>query len=100
MTLRRHTPLGPRPPPGFLALDRVRDAPMAEMASPSRDEPAPGSTPSAPASLSLDPAGMALGIMAHINGMVDLMLMGPLAEYCQEEVRELLQRFTVQIRPK
>ena len=96
-----HTHLGPRqPPPGFLALNRVRDAPMAEMASPSQDEPAPVSRPSAPASLMSDPAGTARGIMAHINGMVDLMLMGPLAEYCQEEARELFQRFTVQIRPK
>ena len=43
---------------------------------------------------------MARGMMAHINAMVDLMLMGPLAEYCQELARELLQRFTVQIRPK
>ena len=73
---------------------------MAEVASPSRDEPASVSTPSAPVSLSSDHAGTARGIMAHINGMVDLMLMGPLAEYCQEEARELLQRFTVQIRPK
>ena len=45
-----------------------------------------------------DPAETARGIMAHIKAMVDLMLTGPLAEYCQEEARELLQRFTVQIR--
>ena len=48
VTLPRHTPLGPRPPPGFPALHQVRDAPMAELASPSRDEPASVSTPSAP----------------------------------------------------
>ena len=72
---------------------------MAEMASSSRGEPPLVSTPSAPVSAS-DTAEMARGIMAHINAMVDLMLTGPLAEYCQEEVRELLQWFTVQIRPK
>ena len=72
---------------------------MAEMASSSRSEPPLVSTPSAPVSAA-DPAETARGIMAHINAMVDLMLMGPLAEYCQEEARELLQRFTVQIRPK
>ena len=48
VTLPRHTPLGPRLPPGFPALDQVREAPMAELASPSRDEPASVSTPSAP----------------------------------------------------
>ena len=55
LTLPRHTPLGPRPPPGFPALDQVRDAPMAELASPSRDEPASVSTPSAPVSWQSDP---------------------------------------------
>ena len=43
---------------------------------------------------------MARGLMTHLNEMVDIMLRGPLAEYCQEEARELFERFTVQIRPK
>ena len=73
---------------------------MAELASPSRDEPASVSTPSAPASWQSDPADTARGLMTHLHEMVDIMLRGPLAEYCQEEMRELFQRFTVQIRPK
>ena len=85
VTLPRHTPLGPRQPqPGFPALDQVRDAPKAEMASSSQSEPPLVSTPSASA-LTADPTATARGIMAHINSMVDLMLTGPLAEFCQEE---------------
>ena len=95
VTLPRHTPQGPRqPPPGFPALDQVRDAQMLEMASSSRGEPSLVSTPSAPASAA-DPTATARGIMAHLNSMVDLMLTGPLAEYCGDEARELFQRFMV-----
>ena len=73
---------------------------MADSASPSRDEPASVLTPSTPASWRSDLADTARGLMTHLNDMVDIMLRGPLAEYCQEEARELYQRFTVQIRPK
>ena len=100
VTLQRHTPQGPRqPPPGFPAVNRVRDAQMPEMASSSRGEPPPVPTPSAPV-LAADPTHTARGLMTHLNAIVDLMLTGPLAEYCEDEARELYQRFTVQIRPK
>ena len=59
VTLPRHTPLGPRPPPGFPPLDQVREAPMTETASPSRDEPASVSTPSTSASWRSDPSATA-----------------------------------------
>ena len=46
------------------------------------------------------PLGDGRGLMDHLNSMVDLMLQGPLAEFCQEEARELCNRFTVLTRPK
>ena len=73
---------------------------MTETASPSRDELPSVPTPSASASWRTDPSETARGLMDHLNGMVDLMLQGPLAEFCQEEARELYNRFTVLTRPK
>ena len=100
VTLPRHTPQGPRqPPPGFPAADKVRDAQVSETASSSRGEPPPVPPPSAPVSAA-DPAQTARGLMSHLYAMVDLMLAGPLAEYCEDEARELYRRFMVQIRPK
>ena len=73
---------------------------MTETASPSRDELPSEPTPSAPAAWRTDPSATARGLMDHLNSMVDLMLQGPLAEFCQEEARELYNRFTVLTRPK
>ena len=73
---------------------------MTETASPSRGEPPLVPTPSASTSWRSDPSETAPGLMAHLNDMVDLMLQGPLAEFCQEEARELYNRFTVLTRPK
>ena len=98
VALERHTPGGPRmPPPGFPARDAEREAPVMETASPSRDELPSEPTPSAHAAWR---TATARGLMDHLNGMVDLMLQGPLAEFCQEEARELCSRFTVLTRPK
>ena len=89
VTLERHTPQGLcSPPPGFPAATQERDAQVSGMASSSRGETPPVTVPSAP-ELAADPGRTARGIMAHINQMVDLMLMGPLAQYCEDEAQEL-----------
>jgi len=71
-----------------------------ETASPSRDELPSAPEPTTHAAWRTDPTALARGMMDHLNGMVDLMLQGPLADFCQEEARELYDRFTVQTRPK
>ena len=100
VALERHTPEGPRPPPGFPARGAEREAPVMETASPSRDELPSAPEPSVHAAWRMDPSATACGLMDHLNGMVDLMLQGPLAEFCQDEARELCNRFTVLTRPK
>jgi len=88
------------PPLGFPARVAEREAPVMETASPSRDELPSAPEPTVHAAWRTDPSAMARGMMDHLNGMVDLMLQGPLAEFCQEEARELCSRFTVLTRPK
>jgi len=101
VALERRTPGGPRmPPPGFPARVAEREAPAMETASPSRDELPSAPEPTTHAAWRTDPTALARGMMVHLNGMVDLMLQGPLADFCQEEARELYDRFTVQTRPK
>ena len=43
---------------------------------------------------------LALGLMSNLNQMVDMMLWGPLASFCQEEGAALHRRFTGSSSPK
>ena len=46
------------------------------------------------------PRPTVLGIMTHLNQMVDLMLTGPMARFCMEEALELFRRFNELTPPK
>ena len=91
--LEKHTPQGPRPPPGFPAAAQWQEPLVSEMASSSQGEPPPVPATSTP-QLVADSGPRARGMMVHINQMLELMLTGPLAQYCEDEAFELFRQFT------